>query len=361
MRQAPKDGKTRFENTHTQPLKLHKVFNNSDVLPEGWYPVCSSQQITIGQATSFKVASQRLLVYRTASGKVVAMDAFCPHMGADLGNGKVIGENIQCYFHQWEFGLDGNLVKTKCKDHPTGVVNQVWPVEEKYGFIWVYSACEAAYPVPIPKGLEGQEIEVWNITNVTLYAHHHVMMLGGVDIQHFATVHNLDIDFDVEIEMGRQQALWKLEGMLPEKGWRSKLLSFFLGKTLGYDALIAGGSVITLTYGPKARWKWTRSPATMYMVWGCVPQDNGISRVNVFLVTKRAKGVRGMLAAKLRLLLSSILLMILKDDDVKAFPFMRYNTGRLTKEDNSVIQMVRFINNQPISIWSKNFGDGSGN
>jgi len=354
MRKAPKDGATRFENVQTQPLKKHRVFNNSDVVTQGWYPVCKSSELKRGQANSFKITFQRILVYRSETGAVFAMDAFCPHMGADLANGKVVGENIQCYFHQWQFSGDGKLAETRCAATPDGVQNQAWPVEEQYGYVWVYSAPEAPYPVPLPAGLEGCEIDYWNIANPTLYAHHHVMIVGGIDLLHFATVHGIDVDFDLQTEESENKALWKLDGTVPPEGWRSKLLHLLLGGRVNYHAYVAGGSYVALSYGPDLKWTWNQKPApTLYIAWGCVAGENGISEVKVFLVTKRDKGIWGWIKAKAKLAFTALLLIVLRDDDVKAFPFMRFNVGRLAKEDTSSSRMIRFLNSQPISAWSK--------
>ena len=75
MREAPTDGHTRFENQTTQPLKTHKVFNNPEVVTEGWYPVCPSKHIKKGKADSFLLTFQRVCVYRTKQGELVALDA----------------------------------------------------------------------------------------------------------------------------------------------------------------------------------------------------------------------------------------------------------------------------------------------
>ena len=120
-----KTGIARTENLHTQPLAEHRVFNNPNVLSRGWYPVCSVKDIRNREARSFRIAKQRIVIYRTESGVLKAMDAFCPHMGTDLSNGRVIGENIQCYFHQWELGGDGCLKKIPCMDKLTDKLREV--------------------------------------------------------------------------------------------------------------------------------------------------------------------------------------------------------------------------------------------
>lgn len=56
-----------------------------------------------------------LAVFRDTHGHVHALDAFCPHLGANLAvGGKVRGSCLECPFHAWKWnGEDG-----KCVDIP---------------------------------------------------------------------------------------------------------------------------------------------------------------------------------------------------------------------------------------------------
>ncbi len=358
-REPLKDGHTLRENRHTQALVRHRVFNNPDVVAEGWYPVCPSKKIRRGKAHSFVISYQRIAVYRGMDDKVRALDAFCPHMGADLANGRVVGDELECYFHQWRFSGQGKLTNIRCRNHlPRDVSTKAYPIEEKYGHIWVYSGSVAPYPVPTCPGLEGHEVASLRVGTVTLYAHHHVMMAGGIDLQHFASVHNLDIDFDLEVEHREAGvADWKLAGTLPKgAGWRTSLGRWLLGGKVGYSVRFGGGTVAGITYGPKQRWfdkaESKRTPP-LHILWGCVPQQNGVSQVTIFILTRKRKGFFGRLKSAALIASTAVLLRILKDDDVKAFPHMRFNTGRLIVEDKSLGRFVQFINRLPISIWSK--------
>ena len=355
MRKAEKDGHTRLENVGTQPLREHRVFNNPDVVTEGWYPVCKSSQIKPGKADSFLISYQRVVVFRSREGELAALDAFCPHMGADLGNGTVVDGKIQCYFHQWCYGKSGALERVRGGEMPRNVGNKSWPVEEKYGFIWVFAGDEAPYPVPEPSGLEGQSLASLYLGRVRLFAHHHVMMVGGIDLLHFATVHQLEVDFDLNVdEPNPHTVVWKLDGYVPPKGWRGKLANWTIKGKLNYHAKVAGGSIVTLTYGPDLQFSFiNKKVPPLHILWGGVADQEGISEVDIFLIAPRKKGFWGWMTAWSKLMLTIVMLAILRDDDVKAFPHMRFNIGRVMKEDASVTRMVKFLNSLPISVWSR--------
>jgi nitrite reductase/ring-hydroxylating ferredoxin subunit len=250
-----KDGHTLRENRRTQPLTEHRAFNNHEVVTEGWYPVCPARSLKTGAARSFKIGYQRVALYRGADGRVRALDAFCPHMGADLANGTVVGNEIQCYFHQWRYDESGACTGTRCGEAPPkGARVTAWPVEERYGFLWVFSAPVASHPLPVCPGLDGCEVDALHLGRVRLFAHHHAMMAGGIDLQHFASVHDLDVDFDLDVvDLTPGVAEWRLRGQLPARGWRSRLGRLATGGEVSYTLRVAGGSVAAITYGGDLR------------------------------------------------------------------------------------------------------------
>ena len=44
------------------------------------------------------------------SGRLAILDARCSHLHADLGNGRVVGDTVQCPYHHWRYGGDGRCV-----------------------------------------------------------------------------------------------------------------------------------------------------------------------------------------------------------------------------------------------------------
>jgi phenylpropionate dioxygenase-like ring-hydroxylating dioxygenase large terminal subunit len=355
---APKDGLSRFENLNSQPHVEHKVFNNPNIVTDGWYPVCPSHKIKNGDVNSFKILKQRVVIFRTESGSIVALDAFCPHLGADLGNGRVKGENIQCYFHQWEFNKNGKLQKVPClKELDSSlekVGNRSYPVKELYGHIWVNSSMDEAHDLILPSDLEGKETTAWFFREVTLFAHHHVMMANGVDLQHFATVHDLDIKFDYNVaELSDSLFTWKLKGKIPKDTIKGKIANFFLGEDFEYHIKFSGASTIAISYGIGAKFLGMKIPA-LNVLWGCLPQESGISKVRIFFVTELRKSLLGKLKSIFAYFFTMLLLWMLQDEDIEAFPNMRFNSHKLISADNSLGRFIQLINKTPLSDWGTN-------
>ena len=59
------------------------------------------------------VVGLHLAVFRGETGQSFVTDAYCPHMGANLGVGGIVkGNCLECPFHGWTFrGDDGKCVK----------------------------------------------------------------------------------------------------------------------------------------------------------------------------------------------------------------------------------------------------------
>lgn len=349
---------SREQNKSTQPLQEQAIFNNAKVLTEGWYPMFPSKKLSRKKTHLFQILNQRIVVFRGEDGSVHALDAFCPHMGADLNNGHVEGNELRCYFHRWKFSGAGHLTDIPCqKSLPANVKLKSYPTAERYGFVWVFSGDVATHAVPAAPGLSGlshEQISAVYVRKGTLYAHHHILMANGLDTQHFSAVHGLNIDFTFKVEEKFPEIFdWDLSGKIPRDSSRGKLAYFILGENLAYRVRIAGGSIAAITYGDKPRFRGNNFLLPeLHILWGCVPLLSGVSEVRIFILSKKRRGMFAPFKNAFQFLITLIVLAILKDDDVKAFPNMRFNVGSLIAADASVGRLIHMINRLRLSVWN---------
>jgi len=86
-----------------------------------------------------RVANTPWVLYRRASGTVVALHDQCPHRSAPLSTGRVEGDDILCAFHGLRVGPDGlcpDLVRQGRADAFPRVTG--CPVFEQDGLLWLY-------------------------------------------------------------------------------------------------------------------------------------------------------------------------------------------------------------------------------
>ncbi|MEM6931661.1 MAG: hypothetical protein AAF602_32320, partial [Myxococcota bacterium] len=145
-----------------------------------------------------------------------------------------------------------------------------------------------------------------------------------------------------------------LDGAVPDQGWRGRLARGLVGERFRYALRVAGGSVAAISYGLDQRLFGTgpRLPS-LHVLWGCLPDEGGISEVEAFVVAPTAPGVGARLQIAARIAATLGLLAVLDDDDARAFPHMRFDPRALTDEDHAVIEMIRHLDGLAISEWSE--------
>lgn len=161
--------------------------------------VAFSDELANGDVVSLPYFGTKLMAYRGEDGRVRVMDAFCPHLGADIAaGGKVIGTSIQCPFHHWRFGEDGDCVEIPyCERIPKKAQLELWPSVERNGmiFVWHDSAKgEPEFEVPTLPNHDDDQWTRWAHSKIQIKTHSKEIVENVVDIAHFSPVHGTEID-----------------------------------------------------------------------------------------------------------------------------------------------------------------------
>lgn len=341
-----------LQNNNTQPRANFKVFNRWDVVSKGWYLALSSKELSREEAKSVDVSGQHLVVYRGKSGKVYALDGFCPHMGVDLGIGSVESENIKCFFHHWKFNGEGECVDIPClKGHSKKIKTKNYAVEEKFGKIWVYPEEKAAYPVLDIPELEGQEVSVQFEKAYKRSCHYHITMINGIDPQHLSTVHDIHMDMNIDIDESEKDTIdIHLKGETPNKKISEKVIRFFLGRNYAYSMKYQSGCLAALSVmkGVKLFGRWEIIPS-LHMIFAYQSQSEGQTQVQPIYVTKK----RNFIIDKILLFITKMAFYSLQGEDGEVYENIRFNTSNLLPIDAPVAKYIQYINSLTPSVWSK--------
>ena len=116
--------------------------------PNGWYFVVCSDELKIGEVQQVPLLGQLLAVFRGENGVAVVLDAYCPHLGANLAvGGRVVGCEIQCPFHGWKFNAEGKCTEIPYADKvPEFAKTKSWISREINGQILVWFDAEGREP-----------------------------------------------------------------------------------------------------------------------------------------------------------------------------------------------------------------------
>jgi nitrite reductase/ring-hydroxylating ferredoxin subunit len=116
---------------------------------QSWYPICLSSEVGEGEIIGRGFLDGRVVIFRADDGLARVMSAFCPHLGADLSVGKVVGAHVQCAFHHWEYDSDGVCAKTGIPG-PVPLAARLFrfPTLERWGIIWVFNGATPLFDLP---------------------------------------------------------------------------------------------------------------------------------------------------------------------------------------------------------------------
>ncbi len=166
--------------------------------PNGWFALLRSDEVAPGDIVTIKATDQDLVAYRDDDGAMHVIDPHCPHMGAHLGGGKVLGTHLQCPYHGWEYGSDGQCVNIPYSDAriPAKARVDTHPVREQDGFVYLWHHAGGAEPnFEIPRVPEHDDPS-WSAPHTyekELVAALQEMAENNVDFAHFKYVHGREV------------------------------------------------------------------------------------------------------------------------------------------------------------------------
>jgi renierapurpurin 18,18'-hydroxylase len=140
---------SKVETTAGAPVRdLRRVH----IHPDNWYPLAWSHEVKRGKAHGVRFAGEPIVLVRTESGNVFALEDRCAHRQVPLHGGVVDGEAIRCCYHGWTYDCTGRCIDVPYLGRerlPNGV--RSYPCREVEGVIFVFPGkAELAETTPLP-------------------------------------------------------------------------------------------------------------------------------------------------------------------------------------------------------------------
>jgi phenylpropionate dioxygenase-like ring-hydroxylating dioxygenase large terminal subunit len=319
-------------------------FNNPDRFIPGWYWAIASPQLKVGQVKAVNLLGRELAIYRGQQGKAIAIDAYCPHMGAHLAEGRVEGDDLRCMFHNWKFNSQGTCVDIPCLDQLLPVQVKTWPVAEKYGLVWVWTGETPPQPLPYVPELENVECAAMLGSKFIKNCHPNVVMINAIDAHHFNTVH----DFPVEIvfeqrEINQHATTFSNITRGGKDSWLVKLIQPFYKNAGTYSMCYWYGSTGTVTLGPDF--------LHFYIMFTLRMLEGGKTEGQTVLITRQRSGVFGWIFNKIVLWITQLVGNYFAKGDTQIFQTINFNLQTPTKADRSILQFIHHVDRQPSAAW----------
>lgn len=162
----------------------------------GWHCLGLADTFRDGKPHAIRAFGGKLVVWQDTAGELNVLDGYCRHMGGDLTQGEVKGDDIACPFHDWRWGGDGKCkaipyarrvpLRAKTQRYETAIVNDQL-------FIWFdpegAEADRSILPYQLPGLAEGEFSDwSWNITEIE-GSNCRELIDNVADMAHFYYVH----------------------------------------------------------------------------------------------------------------------------------------------------------------------------
>lgn len=225
---------------------MDQIFNNPRMLSRSWYAVLPSRKLKKKVPKSIAFFDYKIALFRDENGKASALYAYCPHMGADLGVGKVVGNTLVCPYHKWAFNGAGSCTRVVGKN-TTAEANHTlsFPLVEKYGFIWIFNGEKADYPFPEIKWSE-KDHWILSFPPSVIGCHPHIIGTNNPDFNHIETTHGLQFDGIPTQSQDAHRLFYKYRINFKPKNIIDSLFAAFSGKTYDFDIVQNGASNIVM-------------------------------------------------------------------------------------------------------------------
>ncbi|MDM9382300.1 aromatic ring-hydroxylating dioxygenase subunit alpha [Chlorogloeopsis sp. ULAP01] len=347
-------------NVNSQPVNSNrqtKNFNNPERFIEGWYWAIPSHKLRVNQVKPLTLLGRELAIYRGKDGKVVTFDAYCPHMGAHLAEGKVEDNGLRCFFHNWKFDADGSCVDVPCLGETLPIKLKTWPTAEKYGMIWIWTGKTPQQPLPFVPELADAECDTAFSARFVKNCHPNVVMINAIDAHHFNTVHNFPVDIVFEKhEVNENAVIFNNTTRGGDNSLFLKLIRPFYKNAVTYSMCYWYGSTGTVTVGPDF--------LHFHIMFALRLLEGGKTEGQTILITKKRQGIHGWLLNRIVLWLTNLVGNYFAKGDTRIFQTIKFDLKTPIKADLSILQFIQHVEKQKALAWGNwqlvmaRWGDG---
>jgi 3-ketosteroid 9alpha-monooxygenase subunit A len=162
----------------------------------GWHCLGLADSFRDGEPHAINAFGTKLVVFQNSAGQLHVLDGYCRHMGGDLTQGTVKGDEVACPFHDWRWNGNGKCVSIPyAKRVPLRARTKAWLTLEENKQLFVWNDPQGNPPpadVVIPRidGVFTDEWSNWSWDSVLIEGSNCREIIDNmVDMAHFFYIH----------------------------------------------------------------------------------------------------------------------------------------------------------------------------
>ncbi|WP_216205869.1 Rieske 2Fe-2S domain-containing protein [Amycolatopsis aidingensis] len=163
----------------------------------GWHCLGLAETFKDGKPHAINAFGTKLVVFQSQDdGKLNVLDGYCRHMGGDLTQGTIKGNEVACPFHDWRWAGNGKCVSIPyAKRVPLRARTRSWITMEENKQLFVWNDPEGNPPpddvvIPRIEGVFNGEWSNWTWDSVLIEgANCREIVDNVVDMAHFFYIH----------------------------------------------------------------------------------------------------------------------------------------------------------------------------
>ena len=306
----------------------------------GWHCLGLIRDFGDGKPHAINAFGQKLVVFQSANGNINVLDSYCRHMGGDLSEGEVKGDEIACPFHDWRWGGDG-----RCKQVPYSrrtpklARTAAWTSLQQDGMLFVWNDPERKPPPPdvtIPRieGATSDEWTDWHWYTTVVHSNCREIIDNVVDMAHFFYIHGSLPTYFKNIFEGNVATQYMNGGSRPD-----------LGSPEGTTML--GTTSVASYYGPSfmiddLTYHYTDGDAKTILLNCHYPIDSNSFVLQYGIIVKKSDSLPGDQAMQTAISLGDFVKLGFEQDVEIWRHKARIDNPLLVEEDGPVYQLRRW-------------------
>jgi phenylpropionate dioxygenase-like ring-hydroxylating dioxygenase large terminal subunit len=300
-----------------------------------WYALGLASEFELGKVIGKPFLGGRVIIFRGEDGKAAVMSAYCAHLGADLSLGRVIGNDIQCAFHHWQYGQDGRCTHIPASPKIPKAARVVsFPTAEKWGLVWAFNGPQPLFALPEFRSYSEAQLHYRTAPAFDLPVEPWVPFTNSMDFQHLRELHGLKIDFQPDdIRMGRYGFEYDVSFEDPKMGVFDQEIRVTGTNTISLTGKLNGMPVLSMATGS--------------------PMDGGRTKGWSVTATPKASGEEPA-AIEQRLAMGEAFFRRLIEEDEPIMSSIRFRKGVLIDADRALAKFLqyrkRFPKAQPLLV-----------